>query len=415
MKLEDIEKSITDPSQLEELFHQDNVAFTELFPAIFKNHQDSQILQVWQERLFYKKQSNNSENTTILFSAIIIASVTGILVKIPAYIELIDNEWFYSRYSVLLVLGGLSVYFLTLRHAPIKKTQISLSLLATVFLTIGLLPFPEKSDTFALACIHAPLIAWSILGFSFAKDWKSPNNRIEFLRYNGELIIYTAIILLGGMVLTGITLALFSLIKLDISSWYMENIVIMGLVASPVIATYIIESGIGSKTSIASIVAKIFSPLFLITVCAYLLAMLVAQKSPYTDRDFLITFNFLLILVLAISVFSIIEKNNVEKSKLIEITNIALIVVTILIDIVALSAISYRLFEFGLTPNRVAVLGANLLIFIHLCGLIKFYTRFAIKSHSYNEIKKWTTDYLPVYSCWSVVVVVVLPIIFGFK
>lgn len=415
MKIEDIEKSITKPSQLEGLFRQDSIAFTKLFPAIFEKHQESPILQVWQERLFFKKQSVSSGTGASLVIASILTFVTGLLVKIPSYIELIDNEWFYSRYSVLLVLSALSVYFLKLRHAPTQKTQISITLLATVFLTIGLLPFPEKSDTFALACIHAPLIAWTILAFSFTKHWKSPHSRIEFLRYNGELIVYTIIILIGGMVLTGITLALFSLIKLDISNWYMENIVIMGLVASPIIATYIIESGIGAKTSIASVIAKIFSPLFLVTVCAYLLAMVVAQKSPYTDRNFLITFNFLLILVLAISVFSIIEKKNVEKSKLIEITNIALIVVTILIDIVALSAISYRLLEFGLTPNRIVVLGANLLIFIHLCGLVKFYIKFALRNDSYEEIKKWTADFLPVYSCWSVIVVLVIPVIFGFK
>ena len=415
MKIEDIEKSITKPSQLEKLFRQDSIAFTKLFPRIFEEHQDSPILQVWQERLFFKTQHAKSENSTSLVVACILAFVTGILVKIPAYIEFIDDEWFYPRYSVLFVLGALSVYFLKLRNASTRKIKISLTLLATLFLVIGVLPFSEKSDTFVLACIHASLIAWSILAFSFIKNWKSAHGRIEFLRYNGELIVYTTIILIGGMVLTAITLALFSLIELDIGEWYVENIVIMGLVASPIIATYIIESGIGTKTSIASVIAKIFSPLFLVTVCAYLLAMLIAQKSPYTDRDFLITFNFLLILVLAISVFSIIEKENGEGSKIIEITNIALIVITILIDIVALSAISYRLLEYGLTPNRVVVLGANLLIFIHLCGLVRFYIKFARRRDSYEELKKWTANFLPVYTGWSVIVVLVIPVLFGFK
>jgi len=415
MKIEDIEKSITKPSQLEKLFRQDSIAFTKLFPRIFEEHQDSPILQVWQERLFFKTQHAKSENSTSLVVACILAFVTGLLVKIPAYIEFIDDEWFYPRYSVLFVLGALSVYFLKLRNASTRKIKISLTLLATLFLVIGVLPFSEKSDTFVLACIHASLIAWSILAFSFIKNWKSAHGRIEFLRYNGELIVYTTIILIGGMVLTAITLALFSLIELDIGEWYVENIVIMGLVASPIIATYIIESGIGTKTSIASVIAKIFSPLFLVTVCAYLLAMLIAQKSPYTDRDFLITFNFLLILVLAISVFSIIEKENGEGSKIIEITNIALIVITILIDIVALSAISYRLLEYGLTPNRVVVLGANLLIFIHLCGLVRFYIKFARRRDSYEELKKWTANFLPVYTGWSVIVVLVIPVLFGFK
>lgn len=239
--------------------------------------------------------------------------------------------------------------------------------------------------------------------------------RIDFLYFNGELIIYTAIILLGGMVLTGITLALFNLIDVKIEKWYMENIVVMGLVASPIVAASIIDTSVGMKTKIASIIAKIFMPLFLITVLLYLAAMVVEQKNPYSDRDFLIVFNALLLLVLSISVFSIIERKHQKSSKIIEVTNIALLLTTLTIDLVALSAILFRLQEYGITPNRITVLGANLLIFIHLCGFIKPFIDIVRKNEGYGIIEKWTASYLPVYSSWSLIVALVFPFLFGFK
>ena len=56
------------------------------------------------------------------------------------------------------------------------------------------------------------------------------------------------------------------------------------------------------------------------------------EKSPYSDRDFLITFNGLLIAVWAITVFSISGIGNFKKNKLILIINISLIVTTLIIN-----------------------------------------------------------------------------------
>ena len=39
---------------------------------------------------------------------------------------------------------------------------------------------------------------------------------------------------------------------------------------------------------------------------------------------------------------------------------------TLAIDLIALSAILFRLTSFGMTPNRIAVLGANLIVLFHL-------------------------------------------------
>jgi len=238
---------------------------------------------------------------------------------------------------------------------------------------------------------------------------------MAFIRFNGELIVYSSIILLGGMVLTALTFALFKLIDVDIDKWYMSNVVVWGLVSSPIVATFLINDVVPSRFRAAALLAKVFSPLFLITVVVYLLAMVAQQKSPYSDREFLITFNGLLLLVLAIAVFSLSENRKSNYSVVFGLISIALIVTTLIIDMIALSAIVYRLSTLGITPNRIAVLGANLLIFIHLVGILKGYFDVFKKRGRYEDIEHWIAQYMPIYTLWSSVIVFGLPLFFGFE
>ena len=418
MNKAELEKSIQNPSSLEGLYRKNPDKFVEIFPNVYEENSSSVILKVWHERLFYSDSDfeDKARRQQLILVTIIIALLAGFLVKIPSFLSFIKDEWYYPRYSVIFVLTGISAYFLF--KIPVSKKIIIavISAITAIILLSGLFPFPDKSDTFILSCMHFPLVSWSIFGFAFTGDqWKLSSKRIDFLRFNGELIIFTAIILLGGMVLTSLTLALFNLIDIKIEQWYMSNIVVMGLVASPIVATYIADSFIARKTRIAAVIARVFMPLFLVTVLIYLGAMFVKQKSPYSDRDFLITFNFLLFLVLSISIFSIIENKYRAASKIIEYTNTALILTTLIIDIIALSAILFRLSEFGITPNRIAVLGANLIIFIHLCGFLKPYIQIIRKNGSYSAIENWTAQYLPAYSIWSLIVAIGFPILFRFK
>jgi len=89
--------------------------------------------------------------------------------------------------------------------------------------------------------------------------------------------------------------------------------------------------------------------------------------------------------------------------------------VTLVIDAIALTAIVYRLLQFGITPNRIAVTGANLLIFVHLLWIFYEYVK-AFQSKSSTEMIKTTIGrYLPVYSVWSIFVLTGLPLLFGFS
>ena len=280
---------------------------------------------------------------------------------------------------------------------------------------INILP-ENKSDTTVLAYIHLPLFLWAVLGFTFVgnkiKDYRV---RLDFLRFNSDLVVMTGIILIAGMLLTGITLWLFSLINIPIHDFYFEYIVIGGLAASPIVGTYLVRSNPQLVNKVSPVIAKVFTPLVLITLTAYLTAMIYTGEDPYKDRGFLIIFNILLIGVMAIILFSVAETTKNSKSKIATIMLLLLSTITIIVNGVALSAIVFRISEWGITPNRLAVLGGNLLILINLLfvGYRLFRTSKNIQEVVYVE--KTIALFLPIYSLWTVFVIFIFPLIFGFK
>jgi hypothetical protein len=256
----------------------------------------------------------------------------------------------------------------------------------------------------------------SLLGLGFASaNWRQTIKRVEYLGYLGEAFIITVLILLGGGVLTAISISLFDLIGIDISQFYMDYVIIFGLVATPTVASYVYDFILNRQSNFANTLASIFIPLFFITIVAYLIATIYQGKTPYHDREFLIIFNGLLLATWAMSVFYIIGHNPLKGSKLMNVIHIGLLTSTLVVNGVALSAILYRWAELGTTPNRVAVTGANILIFIHLIRITYQCIRNSFLGDAQQSIESTIASFLPIYSLWSVVVVVLLPLIFNFR
>src|SRR5690606_41118137 len=126
------------------------------------------------------------------------------------------------------------------------------------------------------------LFLWSILGFSFSSRSNDPSERrLAYLRYNGDLIVMTTLILISGGILTGLTIGLFSLIDLNIEEFYFNNVSIIGLASAPIIGTYLTQSNPELVNRVPPVIAKIFSPLGLFMLVIYLIALLYSGKDPY--------------------------------------------------------------------------------------------------------------------------------------
>lgn len=75
--------------------------------------------------------------------------------------------------------------------------------------------------------------------------------------------------------------------------------------------------------------------------------------------------------------------------------------VTLIVDMIALTAILYRLSEFGFTPNRIAVLGFNILVFGNLISISARLLRVVTGKSDMGSVEGAIAGYLPVYAVWA--------------
>lgn len=412
---EEIKNNLDNPVQLERLYQENRTTFKREFNLIYQDIRDTVAAQIWNARLNFENEKISWGTNKELIVVLVLSFIAGLIAKIPDFTE-ITPEYFYPRNIAFVVFPLLAAYF-AWKH---KNQTKNILLVFVVFLVsaiyINLLPNNPNSDTLILACVHLPLFLWTVLGFTFVGDKLNNNQRrLDYLRYNADLVVMTTIILIAGGLLTAITFGLFELIDIKIEEFYFHYIGIWGLAAAPIVGTYLVQTNPQLVNKVSPVIAKVFTPLVLVTLVVYLIALIFTGKDPYNDREFLLIFNALLVGVMALIFFSIAESSKNADSKIGTILLLGLSIVTVIVNGIALSAIVFRISEWGLTPNRFAVLGGNLLILTNL--LIVTYRLFKTVKHK-NEIEKVENSiasFLPIYCLWTIFVTFVVPVLFNFK
>ncbi|MFN3447030.1 MAG: hypothetical protein ACK44D_14945, partial [Bacteroidia bacterium] len=287
------------PSELEELYRSNKSSFKTAFNKLYEEHKTLAIVEVWNERLNYSKPRNKEEQQKNILLVIICSIIGGIMAKLPD-IAGIDPEFYYPRNIGFIAFAGLSIYFLWKNKAT--KLNIIITLLAhsIALVYMNTLNLDANDDVLTLSCIHITLFLWSVTGFAFMNGYKvNYELRLNYLKYNGDLVVISALMGIAGGILSGITIGLFSLIGLQIENFYFQNIAIWGIAAMPIIGTYLVQQNPTLVGKVSPIIAKIFSPLVLLMLVVYLIAIFYNGKDPYNDREFLMIFNGLLIGVMA--------------------------------------------------------------------------------------------------------------------
>jgi hypothetical protein len=412
---ESIILNISNPHALEKLYRNDAVLFKQSFNAAYSEISDKLTAQIWNERLNYQNDALLLGQKNDLFFIIFAAFIGGLIAKIPQFTG-IDENYFFPRNISFIVFPMLMVYFSWKGQLASRKFLLPIFSVLLSVVYINFLPDNNNSDTIILACIHLPIFLWTIIGYTFVGgDLTSSAKKIDFLRFNGDFVVMTAIILLSGVLFTGITIGLFDLIGLNIEKFYQQNIIVWAAPAIPILSTYLVRNNPQLVNKISPTIAKIFTPIVFITLLIFLSAIIYTGKNLYNDRNFLLIFNALLIGVMAIILFSLSEATKNANSKINLLFLFGLSVLTIVLNGIALSAISFRLVEFGITPNRIAVLGANLLIFTNLI-LVAHKLYFIVKGKAeVDKVESSIAFFIPIYGIWTAIVAFILPLLFNFK
>ncbi len=412
---EQIQQNLENPKALEELYRKNKNAFKKSFNEVYTHIKDQPIANYWYERLNYPSHSINFGSNNEILMALGLCIISGLLAKIPFFFG-IEPDVFYQKNIGFIVFPSLMILYAKINQIEIKRIGFLLLIPILAALFMNWVPFDINGDTVILSSTHLLLVLWFVLGFVFIGGERKNNlKRIDFLKFNGDLIVMGTVIVLAGIALTLVTVGLFSLINITLEEFFFENMAIWGLSAVPIVAAYLIHQNPDLVKNVSPIIAKIFTPLVLVMLVFFLIALIFTGQDPFNDRTSLLIFNLLLIGVMAIILFSVVTNGYGKSNFYSNLLLFTVAILTIIINGIALSAIIFRISEWGFTPNRLVILGSNVLILIHLLQVTYAIFISLKKSNEDSSVPHAIASYLPIYAIWALIVTFIFPLIFNFN
>jgi len=301
---------------------------------------------------------------------------------------------------------ALSVFFM-MRNFK-KNTLVKLlPLYAGMVLYFLLLPVRKDSQSTINAVFFGLIILWFFVWFSYSSfKIRDVDLFSDFIQRTAETVLWSTLCGLGGMVLILLSINLMKTIGIDAEEFYMRNIATLGVCAVPFISLVIIERF--DKIRLSVVLANIFLPLFLISIVIFGALSLFAEIKPYETRDVFIIYNVMLVIVICLLLFT---KINNQNSRFIDVCSTLLTVCTAILDGIVLSAIIYRIKNYGMTPNKATLLASNMV----MLGNLVYIVYISFKHREYREVSKRMLYYLPMYALLAFVVVFIFPAIFSFR
>jgi hypothetical protein len=354
-----------------------------------------------------------------MWVALALAVAAAVAIKLPALfgVSFEQSEVFYPLNMAFFTLPFIAAYFAWERPLPRAGWMGLAAVFAVAAVLVNVFPFAlPNADTQILTILHLPIALWLAVGVAYVGGrWRGSERRMDFVRFTGELFIYFVLIALGGGVLIGMTFALFAAISIDAERMVGEWIVPVGVVGATVVASWLVEAKQSVIENMAPVLTRIFSPLFALLFLVFMVTMVVTGRGLDPEREILIVFDLLLVVVFALLLYSFSARDPLARPGLNDWVQLTLVGTALVVDLLALWAVGSRISTFGFTPNRVAALGENVVLLVNLAGSALLYVRFMRGQVAFSRLLHWQTTYLYVLFGWAAVVALLFPLLFGFR
>lgn len=347
--------------------------------------------------------------------AVVLAAGAGAGLTVRLGLTLLDDPTTFALVVGLLVAPFLAAYLGWKRRID-RRTVLAL---AVPFVALAALlaayPFRAEGSTAVLAALHTPVLLWLGVGVAYVGGrWRSHPSRMDFVRFTGELAIYYTLIAVGGAVLLALTVAVLALVDVDATAVVSEWVLPLAMPGALVVAAWLVEAKQAVVENIAPVLTRVFTPLTILMLLAVLIVLAVGGQLGTVDRDLLILMDAILVLVLCLLLYSISARDPLAPPGGFDAMALILVGLALAVDAVMLTAMLERIAQFGASSNKVAALGLNLLLLVHLAGTAWLTWGFLRRRRPFGALERWQTRYLPVYAAWAAVVVAAFPPLFGF-
>jgi hypothetical protein len=352
-----------------------------------------------------------------LLAMLICASGAAASIKVPELfgMSLQEDGAFYGLNLGLFALPWLAALLAWRRQARPALIGVLLALFGLGAVAANAYPLADDSQSIVLTGIHLPIALWFVVGLAYvAGDVRSSRRRMDFIRFTGEWFVYFVLIALGGGVLIGFMFATFEAIGIVPEDFISQWLAPGGGVAAVVVAGWLVEAKQSVVENIAPVLTRLFTPLFTAVLLAFLVALGWTSGGIDVEREALILFNLLLVVVLGLLLYSISARDPLAPPGLFDKLQLALVVSALAIDVLVLLEITGRITEYGTTPNKAAALGENVILLANLAWSAWLVLGFIRRRTPFAVLERWQTSYLPVYAGWAWIVALVFPPVFSY-
>jgi hypothetical protein len=348
---------------------------------------------------------------------LICAAGAAISIKTPQLfgLRLDEDAPFYATNFGLFALPWLAAFLAWRRRLRPVLIAIVVALFAVGAVAANVYPLGTDSQSVVVTAIHLPIALWFVVGLVYVADeWRSSRRRMDFIRFTGEWFVYFVLIGLGGGVLTAFMAGTFQAIGIDPEVFISQWLVPCGAMAGVVVAGWLVEAKQSVVENIAPVLTRLFTPLFTAALLAFLVAVIWTTAGIDVEREALILFDLLLVVVLGLLLYSLSARDPLAPPGIFDRLQLALVVSALIIDVLVLVAITGRITEFGGTPNKAAALGENVILLVNLAWSAWLLLGFIRRRTTFGALERWQTNYLPVFAVWAWIVALAFPPIFGY-
>jgi hypothetical protein len=427
----------SDAYKLEQLFQSaqqegQSAAFRSSLLACYETAPDNLLYAAW----YYRLQQSAAEPAKARrgvnwIAAVPLSILTGLifwaLSDVERLVVLDDMPQLILWWSPIVTMSALIFLALTAKNNYGRVAALGLGLLAVTAYAIILAPAldtPWLTEQYiVIAAIHLPLLCWIALGISVLGFHSSPDDRFAFLKKSIEVMIVAGLYLIAGMVFGGITVGMFAALGIELPEIWLRLIIAGGFGLLPVLAVATVydpakppseqDFDQGLSQFIATMM-RLLLPLTLGVLVIYVFVIPFYFQEPYENRDVLIVYNLMLFGIIGMLLGATpIRGDDLSPGlqKWLRLGIIAVAILAVLISLYALSATASRTAEGGLTLNRLAILGWNVINIGVLLWLL--YRQF--KDGREKWIKSLQSVFsltANVYMAWGLILLIAVPLLF---
>jgi hypothetical protein len=398
-----IERAREDPAALERLYREsaavgDEASFREAISKSLSRHPGNLLLRAWGCRFDLEVSPATSAETAaekpsgrhwwIATAASAILSVAFVLLagdQMPYPIPGASIDPFWLGWAPVTAIGIL-LYLVV--DGRIGKRWYCYVLGAVMALIVGGLAawngWGRTDQAAILISIHLPFAAWAAVGAGVSLGYRETARQLYgYVVKSVETVLTAGIYLAAGCILLGLTVGIFDALGVTIPNKVMQVGVSAGIGLIPILALASLyessrppteQSWVTGLARLLKILTRlILGPALVILVIYLFWFVPVHFWRPFMEREVLIVYNATIMAIIA-NLACIVpdpgEKFSPRSGALLRYAVLATSCLTFLLNAYALAAVASRTVRGGITPNRHAVLGWNVITLIILAHLV---------------------------------------------